>query len=158
MKHPDMTIVVRTFDHIDEIRAFVRAHGFDPARVPIPTTIKIEDGRVTFEQVECHPDGTMIWDGDHAKIHTVTADLAAPWPLPVDRSEWAYRYVDTPQGYCGPMSEAGARQMVSEDLSRVLLRRKVRDLIGSGAAIVGAWEEIDTDTEETPAVEVADRA
>lgn len=152
MKHPDMTIVVRSYDHHEVIREFIGAHDVDPARVPVPTTIKIENGQVTLEQVECHPDGTMAWDGDQLRIHTITRDLAAVWPLPVDRVEWAYRYVDTPQGYCGPMTEEGARQMVSEDLSRVLLRRRVRDLTGSEAAIVGAWEEVDTD--ETPAVEV----
>jgi hypothetical protein len=153
MKHPDMTIVVRNYDHRTVISKFISAHAVDPALVPIPNTIKIEDGRVTFEQVECHPDGTMVWDGDHAKIHTVTADLVAPWPLPVERYDWGYRYYDTRQAYCGPMTEEAARQKVSEDLSRILLRRRARDLIGSEAAIVGGWEEVDTDT-ETPAVEV----
>jgi hypothetical protein len=63
------------------------------------------------------------------------------------RVEWAYRYYDTPTGYCGPTTEANARAKVDSDLSAILLRREVLD---GPPAVVGDWVEVeDQDTEGT---------
>lgn len=61
--------------------AWVDAHGVDKTLVPIESRIRIEDGRVTFEQYVRGEHGILVDPvADAPRRTTVTVPLVQPWP------------------------------------------------------------------------------
>jgi hypothetical protein len=75
------TLEVTTHCARSLLEEFLTAHDIDPSRFPMPGRIRIEAGRVTFEQVVLDQHGKLIIDGDDIKRELITVTQRAPWPL-----------------------------------------------------------------------------
>jgi hypothetical protein len=77
---------IRVTTHCDRatLEQWLRTHTVDVDRYPVPTTLTIEDGKVTFEQYVFDDEGKPIIDGNDARRVIITVDQCAPWPLDLD--------------------------------------------------------------------------
>jgi hypothetical protein len=77
------TIRVTAYCDRSILEQFLRTHGVDTARYPVPTTLTIDDGQITYEQYVLDADGKPIIESDDIKRETTTVDQIEPWPLNV---------------------------------------------------------------------------
>ncbi|SFO60155.1 hypothetical protein [Amycolatopsis rubida] len=64
--------------------AFVQAHGIDPNDVPVPSTVTVDDGQITFERFVFDDNRKILFEGDEGIRERKTVPLQAPWPPRVD--------------------------------------------------------------------------
>lgn len=68
------------FEAMKPVMEFVRAHGINPAHVPLPVDIVIRNGHVTLERCVLGEDGTVRYVDDDVVRERVTVKQVAPWP------------------------------------------------------------------------------
>jgi len=75
------TLAVTTYCARELMEEFLKAHGIDVNRVPLPGKISVAFDQVTFEQFVLDSTGKpTVEDGDF-KVELVTVPQRASWPL-----------------------------------------------------------------------------
>jgi hypothetical protein len=74
---------IRVTIHCDRatLEQWLRTHGVKTERYPVPTTLTIDDGQITYEQYVFDTNGRPIVEADGLKRETITVEQREPWPL-----------------------------------------------------------------------------
>ncbi len=80
---PGNADTIRVTAHCDRrlLERWLQAHGLDTKRCPMPTTLTIDDGQVTYEQLVVDADGKPVVEANDFKRETITVEQRGPWPL-----------------------------------------------------------------------------
>jgi hypothetical protein len=86
---PGNADIIRITAHCDRatLERWLQVHGMDTDRCPVPTTLTIEDGRLTYEQFVFDTDGKPIVESNDFKRETITVEQREPWPLDVGQAD-----------------------------------------------------------------------